>query len=74
MVHSHADEIIPIQHAQLLFDKYTAVNGPSKIFFIEVMKLSHNGLHKYIVAQKPNDLQKELLTFLEGLKTNNTST
>lgn len=58
MVHSHADEIIPISHVQLLFDKYTAINGTSKIFFIEVMKLTHNGIHKYIVAQKPNDLQR----------------
>lgn len=28
------------------------------------MKLSHNGIHKYIVSQKSNDLQKELLGFL----------
>jgi len=34
------------------------------------MKLSHNGIHKYIVSQKSNDLQKELLGFLDELKNN----
>ena len=58
MVHSHSDEVIPIKHVQLMFDSYVAVNGGSNIFFIEVMKLSHNGIHKYIISQKSNDLQK----------------
>jgi hypothetical protein len=36
------------------------------------MKLPHNGIHKYIVAQKSNDLQRELLSFLNELKVNET--
>lgn len=46
-----------MSHAQLLHDKYVAVNGVKGITFIEVMKLTHNGLHKFIVSQKSNDLQ-----------------
>lgn len=58
MLHSHSDEVIPIAHVQLLYDKYVAVNGAENMFFVEVMKLPHNGIHKYIVSQKKNDLQK----------------
>ncbi len=34
MIHSHADEIIPINHAQLLFDRFVSVNGGDRIFFV----------------------------------------
>jgi hypothetical protein len=36
------------------------------------MKLPHNGIHKYIVSQKSNDLQRELLLFLNQLKVDET--
>ena len=57
MMHSTADEIIPIQQARLLYNKYTQKNGDRKIEFIEVEKIKHNSLHKYIISKAGNQLQ-----------------
>lgn len=64
-MHSMADDIIPISQAHLLFQKYTGQNGEKMITFIEVEKLGHNDLHKYITSTSANDLQKEVLYFLK---------
>lgn len=63
-----ADEIIPISQAHLLFQKYAGQNGEKMITFIEVEKLGHNDLHKYIISTTVNDLQKEALYFLKTNK------
>jgi hypothetical protein len=63
-MHSIADEIIPIEQARLLYNKYTARNGDKFIEFIEVEKIKHNAFHKYLVAATSNELQKEVLAFL----------
>jgi hypothetical protein len=68
MVHSLADEIIPIEQAHLLFKKYIAQNGERHITFIEVEKLKHNDLHRYIISPNQNDLQRELTYFLKNNK------
>jgi fermentation-respiration switch protein FrsA (DUF1100 family) len=65
MMHSMADEVIPIGQAKLLLQKYTSVNGIRQIIFIEVEKLLHNNLHKYITSAKINDLQMEVISFLQ---------
>ena len=58
IVHSSGDEIIPFSHAKLLFDKYVKVNGHGQITFIEIGKLSHNSLHRFIVSLSENELKK----------------
>lgn len=65
MMHSAADEVIPVEQAHLLFKKYIAQNGERHITFIEVEKIKHNSLHRYIVSPNQNDLQKEVVYFLK---------
>ena len=67
ILHSSADEIIPISHAKLLFQKFVRKNGEGDIDFVEVSKIKHNSLHRYIVSQQENALQKEVFTFLLDL-------
>jgi pimeloyl-ACP methyl ester carboxylesterase len=64
LLHSMADEIIPVEQARLLYNKYVAANGDKMIEFIEVEKIKHNAFHKYIVSLNSNELQKEVVTFL----------
>jgi fermentation-respiration switch protein FrsA (DUF1100 family) len=64
LMHSLADEVIPVEQAHLLFQKYTGQNGERHITFIELEKIAHNDLHRYIVSPHRNDLQQELLHFL----------
>jgi pimeloyl-ACP methyl ester carboxylesterase len=64
LMHSVADEIIPIEQARLLYSKYIARNGDKNIEFIEVEKIKHNAFHRYIVAGAPNELQREVVAFL----------
>lgn len=47
IVHSIEDEIIPIQHARILFEKYALKNGKDRIWFLEINRLKHNSLHKF---------------------------
>ena len=58
MMHSIADEIIPIEQARLLYKKHVLSNGPHRIEFIEVEKIKHNSFHRYITASVANDLQR----------------
>lgn len=67
MMHSLADEIIPIEQARLLYRKYLKAKGEEKIEFIEVEKINHNAFHRYISSGISNDLQKEVLTFLKNV-------
>lgn len=48
MMHSVADEIIPIEQARLLYKKYIKENSDRNIEFIEVEKIKHNQFHNYI--------------------------
>ena len=57
MMHSVADEIIPVEQARLLYKKYLVNKGDKMIEFIEIEKLRHNQLHTYIRSDKYNDLQ-----------------
>ena len=54
IVHSSNDEIIPFEQVKLLFDKYVEKNKEADIYFIEVAKLKHNALHKYISSNRRN--------------------
>lgn len=67
MMHSTKDEIIPVQQARLLYNKYVMENGDKTIDYIEVEKIKHNAFHQYIVADTSNDLQKEVLNFLKSI-------
>jgi len=67
MMHSVADEIIPIEQARLLYKKYLANQGDKMIEFIEIEKLKHNQLHMYIRSDRYNDLQHEVLSFLSKI-------
>lgn len=40
------------------------MNGERHITFIEVDKIKHNDLHRYIVSSNKNDLQMEVTNFL----------
>lgn len=53
-MHSSDDEIIPFSHAKLLYTKYIAKLGEAMIDFIEIAKIRHNSLHKYIVSGVSN--------------------
>lgn len=48
----------------MLFKKYIGQNGERHITFIEVDKIKHNDLHRYIVSPNKNDLQREVTNFL----------
>lgn len=58
LTHSSGDEIIPFSHAKLLFERFVRKNGHGQITFIEVGKIKHNSLHRYIVADVENELQR----------------
>lgn len=58
IMHSLADEIIPIEQARLLYKKYIAKRGEGNMEFIEVEKIKHNSFHRYIASPVSNDLQK----------------
>lgn len=47
-----------------MFKKYIGQNGERHITFIEVDKIKHNDLHRYIVSPNKNDLQREVTNFL----------
>lgn len=64
ILHSSGDEILPIAHAKILFEKFVQANGDDLINFIEVAKIGHNSLHKYIITRFPNALQTEVFHFL----------
>lgn len=66
-MHSSADEIIPFGHSKLLYMKYINKNGEKNIDFVEVSKIKHNSLHKYIVSPIDNDLQKEVFKFISDI-------
>lgn len=75
IVHSLEDEIIPICHIRLLYEKYAAKNGKDHIWFLEVNKLKHNAIHRYFgkaainaVSNGNNDLKQEMREFLEHIK------
>lgn len=75
IVHSIEDEIIPIQHARLLFEKYSEKHGKDRIWFLEINRLKHNSLHKFfgkqlgnLVSKSDNDLKVELREFLHELR------
>ena len=68
MMHSLKDEIIPIQQARLLYNKYIKKHGNQDIEFLEVEQIQHNSFHRYIAAKQVNDLQKEILGFLDRSK------
>ena len=57
MMHSTADEIIPIEQARLMYKKVIMERGDDNMEFIEVEKIRHNQFHKYISAHCANDLQ-----------------
>jgi hypothetical protein len=47
-------------------EKFVKEHGKSKINFLEVSKINHNALHKYISAPKPNRLQIEVFRFIKN--------
>jgi pimeloyl-ACP methyl ester carboxylesterase len=67
IMHSSGDEIIPFAHAKVLYDKFMIKNGCENVEFIEVAKIKHNSLHRYIASPVKNELQKELFEFIIGL-------
>jgi len=62
MMHSQGDEIIPIEQARLLYNKFILKNKDraKDISFIEVEKIKHNSFHRFIASPIDNDLQKEV--------------
>lgn len=65
LVHSRGDEIIPIKHSQVLYERHRMISSNPYCFLLEVTALKHNHMHAFLGDAASNKVRDNFHSYLD---------